>query len=142
MSTGGGFQSYTPGGDRPADMAQTTTTDGLTVDYIVRWERGTINRFIYSIAMLAPDDTGPEDFNRSAWNGKLIYYFQGGVAIGHDQGDPSGRRMRYHDGLSRGYAIAYSTGTKSGTHYNLVLGGETASMVLSLIHISEPTRPY
>jgi hypothetical protein len=59
----------------------------------------------------------------------LIYYFQGGVAIGHDQGDPSGSRMLYDDGLSRGYAIAYSTGTKSGTHYNLVLGGETALMV-------------
>ncbi|CAB1064737.1 hypothetical protein D1BOALGB6SA_9534 [Olavius sp. associated proteobacterium Delta 1] len=129
MSTGGGFKSYTPGGDRPADMAQTSTTDGLTVDYVVRWERGTINRFIYSIAMLAPDDTGPEDLNRFAWNGKLIYYFQGGVAIGHDQGDPSSSRMRYDDGLSRGYAVAYSTGTKSGTHYNLVLGGETALMV-------------
>jgi len=128
-STAGGFKSYTPGEDRPEDMAQTTTMDGLTVDYIVRWERGTINRFIYSIAMLAPFDANPADLNRSAWNGKLIYYFQGGVAIGHDQGGPSGSRMLYEDGLSRGYAIAYSTGTKSGTHYNLVLGGETALMV-------------
>jgi hypothetical protein len=41
-STEGGFKPFTPGGDRPADMAQTTTMDGLTVDYIVRWERGTI----------------------------------------------------------------------------------------------------
>ena len=128
-STAGGFKPYVLGGQRPDDIAQTTTMDGLTVDYIVRWERGTINRFIYSIAMLAPHDASPEDLNRSAWNGKLIYYFQGGVAIGHDQGDPSGSRMLYEDGLSRGYAIAYSTGTKSGTHYNLVLGGETALMV-------------
>jgi hypothetical protein len=128
-STEGGFKPYIPGGPRPADMAQTTTMDGLTVDYIVRWERGTINRFIYSIAMLAPFDEGPDDLDRSAWNGKLIYYFQGGVAIGHHQGDPSGSRMLYHDGLSRGYAVAYSTGNKTGTHYNLVLGGETALMV-------------
>ena len=128
-STAGAFKSYMLGGQRPDDMAQTTTMDGLTVDYIVRWERGTINRFIYSIAMLAPDDTSSEDLSRSAWNGKLIYYFEGGVAIGHDQGDPSGSRMLYDDGLSKGYAIAYSTGTKSGTHYNLVLGGETALMV-------------
>jgi hypothetical protein len=110
-------------------MAQTTTMDGLTVDYIVRWERGTINRFIYSIAMLAPFDTSPDDLDTSAWNAKLIYYFQGGVAIGHYQGDPSGSRMLYDDGLSQGYAVVYSTGTKSGTHYNLVLGGETALMV-------------
>jgi hypothetical protein len=128
-STDGNFKPYILGGEKPDDMAQTTTMDGLTVDYIVRWERGTINRFIYSLAMLAPYDTSPDDLDATAWNGKLIYYFQGGVAIGHYQGDPSGSRMLYDDGLSQGYAIAYSTGTKSGTHYNLVLGGETALMV-------------
>ena len=125
----GNFKPFSPSGERPDDIVQTTTMDNQTVDYIVRWERGTINRFIYSIAMLAPFDTSPDDLDRSAWNGKLIYYFQGGVAIGHDQGDPSGSRMLYDDGLSLGYAIAYSTGTKTGTHYNLVLGGETALMV-------------
>jgi hypothetical protein len=128
-STEGGFKPYSPGTERPDDMAQTTTSDGLTVDYVVRWERGTINRFIYSIAMLAPFDTSPADLDTSAWNGKLIYYFQGGVAIGHDQGNPSSSRMLYDHGLSLGYAVAYSTGNKTGTHYNLVLGGETALMV-------------
>jgi hypothetical protein len=128
-STDGGFEPYTLGGERPDDMAQTTTMNGLTVDYIVRWERGTINRFIYSVAMLAPFDTGPDDLDTSAWNGKLIYHFQGGVGIGHYQGNPSGSRMLYENGLSQGYAVVYSTGTKSGEHYNLVLGGETALMV-------------
>ena len=128
-STDGSWKPYSLGGERPADMAQTTTLDDLTVDYIVRWERGTINRFIYSIAMLAPFDSGPNDLNRDAWNGRLIYHFQGGVAIGHTQGDPSNSRMLYDFGLSNGYAVVYSTGTKSGTHYNLVLGGETALMV-------------
>jgi hypothetical protein len=37
--------------------------------------------------------------------------------------------MLYNDGLSLGYAVVYSTGNKTGTHYNLVLGGETALMV-------------
>jgi hypothetical protein len=128
-SSQGAFKPYTPGGERPADMVTTTTTDGLTVDYVVRWERGTINRFIYSIAMLAPFDTSPQDLNRKAWNGKVIYCFEGGVAIGHTQGDPGKSAMLYHNGLSRGYAILYSTGTKTGTHYNLVLGGETSLMV-------------
>ncbi|MDX2436843.1 MAG: DUF6351 family protein [Acidobacteriota bacterium] len=128
-ATDGAFKPYVPGEPRPADMAQTTTMDGLTVDYIVRWERGTINRFLYSIAMLTPFDEGPEDLDTSAWNGKVIYHFQGGVAIGHYQGSPSGSRMLYDDGLSRGYAVLYSTGNKTGTHYNLVLGGETALMV-------------
>ena len=37
--------------------------------------------------------------------------------------------MLYEHGLSKGYAIAYSTGTRTSTHYNLELGGETAIMV-------------
>ena len=128
-STGGGFKTYIAGDPKPTDIARTTTMDGDEVDYFVRWERGTINRFIYSIAMLTPFAANPEGLDASSWNGKLIYYFQGGVAIGHDQGDPSGSRMLYDYGLSQGYAIAYSTGNKTGTHYNLQLGGETALMV-------------
>ena len=128
-STSGSWNPYTPGSERPADMAQTTTLEGLTVDYIVRWERGTINRFIYSIAMLAPFDTGPDDLDTAAWNGRAIYHFQGGVGIGHSQGNPSTSTMLYEYGLSKGYAILYSTGNRTGVHYNLALGGETALMV-------------
>jgi hypothetical protein len=128
-STEGGFKPYDPSDGRPSDMAQTTTSEKLTVDFIVRWKRGTINRFIYSIAMLAPSGEDGTELDTSAWNGRLIYYFQGGVAIGHYQGDPSTSRMLYEHGLSLGHAVAYSTGTKSGTHYNMVLGGETALMV-------------
>ena len=128
-TTGGGWADYDPDAPRPADMATTTTMDGDTVDYIVRWERGTINRFIYSIAVLSPETQDVETPDLSAWNDRLIYYFQGGVAIGHYQGDPSRSRMLYDHGLGKGYAVAYSTGTKTGTHYNLVLGGETAIMV-------------
>ncbi|MDT8307474.1 MAG: DUF6351 family protein [Anaerolineae bacterium] len=128
-TTAGAWQPYDPAAPRPADMAQTTTLDGNTVDYVVRWERGTINRFIYSIAVLAPDDTSPDDLTRSAWNGRLLYHFQGGVGIGRYQGDPSTGTMLYEPALSQGYAIAYSTGNRTSTHYNLVLGGETALMV-------------
>jgi hypothetical protein len=128
-TTTGGWADFDPDAPRPADLAQTTTMDGQTVDYVVRWERGTINRFIYSIAVLSPDTQSVDSPDLSAWNDRLIYYFQGGVAVGHYQGDPSRSRMLYDDGLSKGYAVAYSTGTKTGTHYNLELGGETAIMV-------------
>jgi hypothetical protein len=128
-TTGGGWADFDPDAPRPADMATTTTMDGDTVDFVVRWERGTINRFIYSIAVLSPDTQEVDSPDLSAWNERLIYYFQGGVAIGHYQGDPSRSRMLYEHGLSQGYAVAYSTGTKTGTHYNLELGGETAIMV-------------
>ena len=58
-------------------------------------------------------------------------YFGGGVAIGHYQGSNNQDESRYPYGLGKGYAIAWSTGTKTNTHYNLVLGGETALMVKS-----------
>jgi hypothetical protein len=128
-STEGKWKDYTLKMARPADMAQTTTLDGKTVDYIVRWELGTINRFIYSIAMLAPYDNDPWELNRDAWNQRLIYHFDGGVGIGHSQGQISTSGMLYETGLARGYAVVYSTGTRTATHYNLQLGGETALMV-------------
>jgi hypothetical protein len=128
-STSGVINDYDPDGERPADMAQTTTLDGETVDFIIRWERGTINRFIYSITLLSPSSQDADHPDLSAWNDRLIYHFQGGVGIGHYQGNPSRSRMFFDHGLSNGYAVVYSTGTKTGEHYNLVLGGETAIMV-------------
>ena len=126
-TTSGGWAAFIPG-DQPSDLATTTTIDGETVDYIVRWERGVINRFIYSMAMLDSDpspDYSPRD---NDWNGRLLYHFQGGVAIGHTQGSPSTSRMLYDNALKLGYGVIYSTGTKTGTHYNLELGAETALM--------------
>jgi hypothetical protein len=128
-STNGGWQPYDPTAPRPVDMATTATMDGDTVDYVVRWERGTINRFIYSIAVLSPNGHDVDSPDLSAWNERLIYHFQGGVGIGHYQGNPSRSAMLYEHGLGLGYAIAYSTGTKTGEHYNLQVGGETAIMV-------------
>ena len=128
-TTEGAWADWEPGQERPDDMATTTTIDGDTVDFIVRWERGTINRFLYSLAVLVRGGDVDGEPDLAAWNRRLIYYFQGGVAIGRYQGNPSRRRALYEDGLGAGYAVAYSTGTKTGTHYNLELGGETAIMV-------------
>ncbi|MFL6118552.1 DUF6351 family protein [Actinophytocola sp.] len=124
-STANTWRPYDRTAPRPADM--TTTPDGG--DFVIRWERGTINRFIYSIAVLDPEGTGPAALPH--WNRRLIYYFGGGVGIGHYQGSNNQGESRYTYGLAHGYAVTWSTGTKTGTHYNLVLGGETAMMVKS-----------
>jgi hypothetical protein len=127
-STDGQFKPLPAGGGRPADLAQTTLLDGRTVDYIVRRERGTINRFIYSFAMLAPLGEAPAgEPDTSLWNRRLIYTFDGGVAIGRNQGTPGGSAV-YDIGLRKGYAIVHSSGTRTSAHYNLELGGETALM--------------
>jgi hypothetical protein len=125
-STDGSFKALPPG-PLPADVAQTTLLDGRTVPYVFRRERGTINRFIYAISILsAPGDpAAPPDLSR--WNRRLIYTFDGGVAIGHNQGTLGGSHQ-YDIGLSKGYAIVHSSGTRTSTHYNLVLGAETAIM--------------
>ncbi|MBS0455509.1 MAG: hypothetical protein JSS14_29765 [Proteobacteria bacterium] len=128
-STAGSLKLLPTDGSRPADMSQATLADGRTVDFIVRREIGSINRFLYSIAMLAPmpaaDNTAQSD--TSLWNGKLLYWFQGGVAIGHSQGTVHGGSMNL-DILGQGWAIVHSSGNNTGTHYNMNLAGETAMM--------------
>ncbi len=129
-STNGEIKKFQPDSPRPNDMAMTTLSDGSVVPYVIRWERGSMNRFIYSVAALAPGVLeGNLGVDLSAWNQRLLYYFQGGTGIGHSQGDPSERRMLYDDALKLGYAVIYSTGTDTDTHYNLALGGRTAVML-------------
>jgi len=127
-TTGGSWAPLPADGSRPADMATTELTDGRTVDFIVRQERGTINRFIYSFATLASLGDDADDAATENWNGRLLFQFEGGVAIGHSQGRISGRALE-PEVLKKGYAVIYSTGTRTDTHYNLQVGGETALMV-------------
>ena len=51
------------------------------------------------------------------------------MAIGHEQGRGRVGDVLYDDVLSEGYAVAHSTGTVTGTHYNLNLSEETMMMV-------------
>lgn len=129
-TTDGSFRWLADPAALPADVAQTTTMDGQQVPFVVRWERGTINRFIYSIAALAPvgDDPGSRP-DPSLWNRRLVFSFQGGVAIGHTQGTTSTGAMLPPDLLGLGYGVMWSSGNRTSTHYNLQVGGETALMV-------------
>jgi hypothetical protein len=52
------FAALPDDGSRPADLAETTTTEGQTVPYIVRLETGTINRAICQTAALV-DPSAP-----------------------------------------------------------------------------------
>ena len=72
-------------------------------------------------------DPAARDTDTSRWNRRLVYFFDGGVAIGRNQGTPGGSAIN-PDLLARGYAIAHSSGTRASVHYNMVLGGETALM--------------
>lgn len=127
-TTGGAYAALPSDGSRPADMATTTLTDGRDVDFVVRREVGTLNRFIYSFATLATRGDAADAASTANWNGRLLFHFEGGVAIGHTQGKLSGDALT-PEVLGKGYAVIYSTGTRANTHYNLQVGGETALMV-------------
>jgi hypothetical protein len=117
---------------RPADLAQTTTSRGRTVDYIVRMETGTINRAIYQIAMLHDPavDRAPRPWRRGSagWNRRLVYSFGGGCAPGYRQGATTGGALN-DLWLSKGFAAAASSLNVFGNNCNDVLSAETMMMV-------------
>ncbi|MCW5634234.1 MAG: hypothetical protein KIT17_12955 [Rubrivivax sp.] len=125
--TTGNAWATLPAGPRPSDMQVITLPDGRTVDFVVRREVGTINRFLYSFAMLAPAGENSAQPDLGLWNRKLLYWFQGGVAIGHSQGTVHSGSLNA-DILKLGFAIVHSSGNNTGTHYNMNLAGETAMM--------------
>ena len=106
------FKPYTPG-SAPADLAMTTTTAGLTVPYIVRVERGTINRGIYDIAVLFdPSKPWSALSPQAQWNGKVVYSF------GASTGQPrlqfrTSQNWADNAALSRGFMVVDNSLTDS-----------------------------
>lgn len=125
----GGFKPYDPQLGRPTDLAQTTTTEGRTVDYIVRRERGVINRAIYEIAFLhVPGEPLPDPWTKApGWNGRLVYSFGGGCSAGYRQG--GGASAVSDATLSAGYASAASSLNVFGNSCDDVISAETLMMV-------------
>jgi hypothetical protein len=135
------FKPFDPNAPRPADLAQTTTSDGRTVPYIVRREMGTINRAVYVIAFLhEPGTPLPDPWTASAgWNGRLLYSFGGGCRAGYHQGRSIGgltaNRSYLEESqvgdyaLARGYAIAGGSLNVFGTSCADLISAETMMMV-------------
>jgi hypothetical protein len=117
--------------DTNPSVIDTVNINGKTAPFVVRLERGTINRFIYAIVMLADPSAPLHQPGTELWNGKLIYYFRGGVGIGKRQGDvrPSAATRKRIPQLAAGYAIAFSSGTQTSVHYNIRRAAHTAAMV-------------
>ncbi len=122
------FQPYAVGSS-PADMAMTTTNTGTTVPYIVRVERGTMNRGIYDIAVLF-DPTQPWTAlaPQPQWNGKVVYSF--GASTGQPRlQNRSSQNWADNAALSRGFMVVDNSLNDSSRNSNRVLNAETVMMM-------------
>lgn len=129
VNTSGTLVPY-PTTGTPDDVAETTTTLGTTVDFVVRVETGVINRAVYQTAVLF-DPTAPEtdsDVATAGWNGRLVYSYGGGCNAGYHQGQGNGGVLDLTM-LGLGYGTASSSLNVLDNNCNHVLSAETTSMV-------------
>src|SRR5262245_25566851 len=116
----------------PADVAKTTTSAGVTVNFIVRVETGTMNRGIYQNAILFDPtvDQAPTPFVQpKGWNHRLVAF--------HGSGCPSGWKLQGaalavaildRGRLAEGNAIFENTLNHPTNSCNAFLAGETTMM--------------
>ncbi len=130
------LQPYVAGTTAASAVANTTTTGGATVPYIVRVERGTLNRGIYDVAVLfnPTGATWSATAPQSQWNRKVVYSY------GASTGQP---RLQFRTeqnwaddaALSRGFMVVDHSITDSLYSSNRVLAAETTMMMKE--HISD-----
>lgn len=124
------FKPYTVGAPVPADMATTTTDKGFTVPYVVRLERGVINRGIYEMAVLF-DPTKPWTSGlapQSAWSGKLEFIFGGASGQARRQFRPAS--LWNHDvALAKGWLVATNSLIDASRNSNRAVMTDTVMMM-------------
>jgi len=124
----------------PPNVAQTTTTTGATVNFVVRVETGTIDRGIYQSAVLHDPtvDPSPTWFAPPrGWNKRLIaiegfgcpggWYLQG-ASIGSLSIAGLDFNLLSPARLGAGYALFSNTLQHPSNNCNSVLSGEAAMM--------------
>jgi hypothetical protein len=138
----GGFAVYDPASPPAREQIAVTTTDaGHTVPYIVRIERGVINRGKYDVAVLADPADPMRDWapwqKVDNWNRKVYWKFGSGCEFGRTQSNPG--NVLDDVALRRGFLVASSEMTNYGAHCNDVTSAETVMMVKE--HIAEKYGP-
>jgi len=125
----------------PDLVASTNHRTGLTLPYIVRVERGTLNRGIYDIGCCStpPKPAWTPTAPQPQWNGKLLYTF--GASTGQPRlqfrseqnwvvaGSPA---PNDDSALRLGFMVADNSLTDSLFNSNRVLNAETLMMMKSI----------
>jgi hypothetical protein len=124
-TSGGALQDYDPE-NPPGDVA-TTTDGGEEVPFVVRQETGTLDRSIYSVAVLFdPEQPWKPWRPQAGWNHKLHVPFGGSCAPRHRQ-DPPGSVLLERP-LSKGFAVAATGLNTLGQNCNPVISAEALMM--------------
>lgn len=122
------FKSFDPNAPLPADVAETTTDRGVKAKYIVRVERGVINRALYDIAVLFDPATAWQPYApQPAWNRKLLWSFGGNSGTPYKQFAPNST-WQIDYALSRGFMVGVSAHTDQALNSNHVVAAETVMM--------------
>jgi hypothetical protein len=116
----------------PEDVAKTTTVSGVTVNFIVRVETGTMNRGIYQNAILHDPTVDPAPTPATpprGWNRRLIAMHGSGCPGGwYIQGAAQGVNILDPVRLGEGYALFINTLNHPTNSCNAFLAGETTMM--------------
>src|SRR5262249_50820720 len=128
-----GFRPYDPA-DPPADVAGTTTDQGVTVPYVVRVETGVEDRGIYQVAVLSDPARGWVPWAaQSGWNHKVVWPFGPGLGPPHVTGLPA--PVLDDLALSRGFLVASSGLNVHGEDANENVSAEAMMMLKE--HVTE-----
>ena len=123
------WQPYTPG-TTPANMATTTTDNGQTVPFIVRLERGTMNRGIYDMVVLYnPNQPWTAKAPQAQWNGKIWYSFGSSTGQPRRQARPQASWSGFEEQLKRGYMFVTNSMSDSMRNSNRLMMTETVMMM-------------
>jgi hypothetical protein len=130
------YKPYVPGAPAPADLAMTAKG----VPFIVRVERGTMNRGIYDIAVVVdPDRPWDPLAPQAQWSGKVLFQFGASTGQPRRQARSSSSWTGGELALSNGYLVAQNSMTDSALNSNRVSMAETVMMMKE--HIGDTYGP-
>ncbi len=109
-------------------VAKTTASTGETVPYVVRVEKGSMDRWLYAIAVLAdPAATWSRWADHPGWNHKVMWPFGGGSNPDYRQ-EPAPSVLD-DNALSHGYMVALNSLNVHGNNLNDVVSAEALMML-------------
>ncbi|WP_408619761.1 DUF6351 family protein [Jiangella endophytica] len=119
----------------PADLADTTTSAGVTVPFIVRMETDSANRAIVQTSMLHDPlgEPAPAPTRRTTgWNGRAVFTLGGGCSGGWYRSGAGTGGVTDAFLLGQGYALMSSSLNVFGNNCNDLTAAESAMMTKEL----------